>query len=192
MASATAVIAPSPASHAKSSTSTVRDTLWFSALYERTVDHVYRYACVLVRDADRAEDITAEVYLKAWRNRDALRDEGSAQSWLLTIAHNSAMSVLRSTREMAGLEAASERQDPGAGPEGEVFAGMEAGRLQEAIRRLTAEQQQVVFLRFFEGLQHEEVARRMGSNANAVRAVQFRALSRLRKLLDGEPSHVTA
>ncbi len=192
MASAAAVIKPSSANRAKSSTATIRDTLWFSALYERTVDSVYRYACVLVRDADRAQDVTADVYLKAWRNRHALRDEASAQPWLLSIAHNSAMSVLRSTRDVAGLEAASEPEDPGAGPEGELFAGLEARRLQEAIRRLTAEQQQVVFLRFFEGLHHEEVARRIGRNANAVRAVQFRALSRLRKLLDGEPIHVTA
>jgi RNA polymerase sigma-70 factor (ECF subfamily) len=192
MASAAAVIKPSPANRASPRTTAVRDTIWFSALYERTVDHVYRYAYVLVRDADRAEDVTAEVYLKAWRNRHALREEASAQSWLLSIAHNSAMSVLRSTREIAGLEAAGETEDPCANPEGEVFAGMEAGRIQEAIRRLTAEQQQVVFLRFFEGLHHEEVARRMGSNANAVRAVQFRALSRLRKLLDGGPFHATA
>lgn len=192
MASAAAVITPSSANRAKSSTSTVRDTLWFSALYERAVDHVYRYAYVLLRDADRAEDITADVFLKAWRNRHTLRDESSAQTWLLSITHNSAMSVLRATREVAGLDAATRTQDPGAGPEGELFAGLEARRLQEALRRLTAEQQQVVFLRFFEGLHHEEVARRIGRNANAVRAVQFRALSRLRRLLEEDRIHATA
>ena len=48
---------------------------------------------------------------------------------------------------------------------------------------LTAEQQQVLFLRFFEGLPHEAIAERLGRQANAVRALQFRALNRLRTLL---------
>jgi RNA polymerase sigma-70 factor (ECF subfamily) len=170
----------------------VRDTLWFSGLYEESVDNVYRYAYVLMRNADLAEDVTADVFLKAWRSRHNLRTESSAQAWLLSIAHNAAMSLLRSSREVAGLDDITEQEDTSANPEAEVFAGMEAGRLQGAIRRLTAEQQQVVFLRFFEGLHHEEVARRLGRNANAVRAVQFRALTRLRKLLEEDFIGITA
>lgn len=163
-----------------------RDTAWFSGLYEDTVESVYRYAYVLVRDPDRAEDVTADVYLRAWRGRERLRDDQSAVSWLLSITHNSAMSMLRSNREYAGIEALEHTEDETADPTEGLWAQFEAGRVHDAIRRLTAEQQQVVFLRFFEGLPHDEVARRLDSNANAVRAVQFRALARLRKLLQGE------
>ena len=164
-----------------------RDAAWFGTLYERTVDSVYRYAHVLVRNPDRAEDITADVYLKAWRGRNSLRDEVTALSWLMSITHNSAMSAMRSTREVAGLDEVAEREDDAPDPADEVFAEFEATRVREAIAQLTAEQQQVVFMRFFEALPHEEVARRLGSNPNAVRATQFRALARLRKLLQEEP-----
>jgi RNA polymerase sigma-70 factor (ECF subfamily) len=191
MGSLAAAIAPSAGGRAATELESVRDTLWFSGLYEDAVDNVYRYAYVLVRNAQQAEDVTADVFLKAWRGRHTLRSEASAQAWLFSIAHNSAMSLLRSQREVAQLDDIGEQEDTGADPESEVFAGMEAGRLQAAIRRLTAEQQQVVFLRFFEGLRHDEVAFRLGSNANAVRAVQFRALSRLRKLLQEDRVHVT-
>ncbi len=192
MGSLAAAIAPSSGRRATTGPETVRDTLWFSGLYEETVDNVYRYAYVLMRNADQAEDVTADAFLRAWRSRHNLRSESSAQAWLFSIAHNSAMSLLRSNREVAGLDDIDEQEDTSADPESEVFAGMEAGRLQAAIRRLTAEQQQVVFLRFFEGLHHEDVARRLGSNANAVRAVQFRALTRLRKLLEEDYVGVTA
>lgn len=161
----------------------VRDTLWFSGLYEESVDTVYRYAYVLVRSAERAEDVTADVFLKAWRNRHSLRNEQSAHAWLMTIARNSAMSLLRANRESVDLDAISEPVDDTADPCDELVAEFDLSRLQDALRVLTAEQQQVLFLRFFEGLSHEEVARRLGSNAGAVRATQFRALARLRKLL---------
>lgn len=161
----------------------VRDTLWFSGLYEVSVDTVYRYAYVLVRSADRAEDVTADVFLKAWRNRHTLRSDQSAHAWLMTIARNSAMSLLRASRESVDIDAIGEPADEAADPCDELVAESDMTRLQDALRVLTSEQQQVVFLRFFEGLSHEEVAKRLGSNANAVRATQFRALARLRKLL---------
>jgi RNA polymerase sigma-70 factor (ECF subfamily) len=182
LASLAGIISPAVRER-RAGTTAVRDAAWFSALYERSIDSVYRYAHVLVRDQQRAEDVAADVFLKAWRSRHSLRDEVSALSWLLTITHNSAMSVVRSQREVAGLDALIETRDESADPSSEMFAEFEAARIREAIARLTPEQQQVVFLRFFEGLPHDEVARRLGSNPNAVRATQFRALSRLRKLL---------
>lgn len=170
----------------------VRGTSWFSELYERSIDSVYRYACVLVSDRDRAEDVAADVFLRAWRGRNGLRDDASALPWLLTITHNSAMSLLRSSREVADIDALPEAEDETADPTTELFAELETTRIQDAIRRLTPEQQQVVLLRFFEGLPHEEVARRLNSNANAVRATQFRALARLRNLLQGDSIAYTA
>ena len=161
----------------------VRDTEWFSNLYEASIDSVYRYAHVLVKDPDRAEDVAADVFFRAWRGRHGLRDDATALSWLLTITHNSAMSMLRASRETSDIDAVAEPQDENADPSTEVFAAFEADRVREAITKLTPEQQQVVFLRFFDALSHEEVAQRLDSNSNAVRATQFRALARLRKLL---------
>jgi RNA polymerase sigma-70 factor (ECF subfamily) len=163
-----------------------RDTAWFASLYEATIDEVFRYAFVFAGDANQAEDVVSEVFLKAWRARHTLRDETTSLSWLLTITHNCAMSMLRANPEVADLDALA---DPGATPGAELFRKFEVSRVHAAVRRLTPEQQQVVILRFFEGLTHDDVARRLARNANAVRAIQFRALGRLRKLLDsGESS----
>jgi RNA polymerase sigma-70 factor (ECF subfamily) len=139
---------------------------------------------MLLRDADRAEDVTADVFLKAWHGRRNFRGDGTPLSWLLAITHNSAMSALRSERNNADIETIPEPCDPGADPAGQVDAEIDAAVLREAIRQLTPEQQQVILLRFFQGLPHEQVAARLERNPNAVRAIQFRALSRLRKLLE--------
>jgi RNA polymerase sigma-70 factor (ECF subfamily) len=187
MGSLAAVLTPVRRAQRTGPAESVRDTAWFSTLYENSVDSVYRYAQVLVRDPDRAEDVTAEVFLRAWRGRAGLRDEASALSWLLTIAHNSSMTLLRSTREVSDIDAIAEAEDERADPAAEVFAELEASRIHAALRELTPEQQQVILFRFFEGLPHEEVAQRLGSNANAVRAIQFRAISRLRKILQEDP-----
>lgn len=162
----------------------LRDSAAFGQLYEQTVDSVYRYALVLVRDRDRAEDVAADVYLKAWKNRLSLRDGAAALPWLLSITHNVAISMLRASREVADVDLIEEREDLNARTDTALFAEADAASLQSAMRRLTPEQQQVVFLRFFEDLPHDVVAARLNRNPNAIRAIQFRALSRLRKLLE--------
>src|SRR5512135_1752316 len=80
-----------------------RNTDWFARVYEETVDSLYRYAFTLLRDATRAEDLAADTYFKAWRNRSSLRDDSSVLPWLISIAHNLARSQRRSASEGADL-----------------------------------------------------------------------------------------
>ncbi len=171
----------------------VRDGEWFAAVYERTVRPVYRYAAMMLREAEGAEDVTAEVYLRAWRMRQSYRGDGSETSWLLSIAHNVAVSWLRAR---ANVQQATpfviERGDSSADDPARLTDGEpDNDRLAEALHRLTSEQRQVIFLRFFEGLSHDEVGQRLAMNPNAVRAVQFRALHRLRRLMEA-PNASTA
>jgi RNA polymerase sigma-70 factor (ECF subfamily) len=163
-----------------------RDATWFAQIYEGTVDRVYRFAWVLVKDPDRAEDVTAETYLKAWNARHTLKNDDRVLSWLMTIAHNCAYSDLRSRRETLDMAALANHADTGPDAvDGLEFAAT-LEQLRDALLQLTIEQQQVIFLRFFEGSSHDEVAREMNRQPNAIRAIQFRALKRLRRLLDSE------
>ncbi len=161
-----------------------RNREWFGRVYEETIDSVYRYAYTLMRDATKAEDLAADAYLKAWRNRSGLRDGARALPWLMSITHNLAISQLRGFREVANVSLLAKHEDRTPNPvDGLVLAGRTEA-LHAAIRQLTVEQQQVLFLRFFEGQPHEAVAARLGRKPNAIRAIQFRALARLRKLLE--------
>ena len=69
-------------------------------------------------------------------------------------------------------------------PVGSLFQDRDVAVVHAAFARLTAEQKEVISLRFFEELPHREVAKRMQRSANAVRQIQFRALARMKKLLE--------
>ena len=159
-----------------------RDKEWFAELYESTCDSVYRCAMMLVRNSHIAEDVAAEVYLRAWRSRDLFADRGTPVAWVLSITRNCAMDELRKKRELYDLDAVADYED--APTLGEQLSEGDVSAIHDAIQQLTSEQQLVVFLRFFEGLPHEQVAARLGRNPNAVRAIQFRALTRMRKILE--------
>jgi RNA polymerase sigma-70 factor (ECF subfamily) len=154
----------------------------FAAVYEATFDAVYRYATVLAGDPTVAEDIAAEVYFRAWRSRRSYRGEGTQLSWLLSITHNTAATLLRRrARERPNQEVVDKRSGSIEGPERHVENSSDREMLLEAIRKLTPEQQQVVILRFFGDRSHREIARELGRKEDAVRALQYRALKQLRK-----------
>jgi RNA polymerase sigma-70 factor (ECF subfamily) len=161
----------------------IRGNEWFVDLYESTCESVYRFALMLMRDPSAAEDVAAEVYLRAWRARDRFEERGTPVAWVLSITRNCALDELRKRRQERNLEAIAEHEDPTQHLAPELSEN-DVTAIHGAIRCLTREQQQVIFLRFYEELPHESVALKLGRNPNAVRAIQFRALSRLRKLLE--------
>lgn len=172
---------------APGSTTDPGDDTWFSALYEATFESTYRYACMLTRDPDLSADIAADVYLRAWLNRERLKSNANPTAWILTVTRNRATDEFRSRRATVNLDQIEEPEDTSMDDLDPRLTAADKAFLEQAIRRLTQEQQQVIFLRFYKRLSHEQAAQELGRTANTVRATQFRALARLRKLL--EASH---
>ncbi|MGH9240878.1 MAG: RNA polymerase sigma factor [Vicinamibacterales bacterium] len=84
----------------------------FRELYERYYRDVYRFALFLTGDAARAEDLTADTFVRAWTARDRIRQE-TVRAYLLTIARNLYRDSLRAARPYAPLDARLADRAPG-------------------------------------------------------------------------------
>ncbi len=148
---------------------------------------VYSYIYYRVSNVQDAEDLTDDVFLKvveAIRSCRA-REEKSFLAWLFRIARNSVVDHhrRRAVRDHLPLD---EKYLPGhAGPEAPVETKLTQERLQQAIPKLTDDQQQVIILRFIEGLSHAETARILGKSEGAIKSLQRRGLVSLRRILEG-------
>jgi RNA polymerase sigma-70 factor (ECF subfamily) len=161
-----------------------RDSEAFGELYDRHVVRVYRHIYYLVGSHAEAEDLTAQTFLQAWEAIDRYQFRGAPfVSWLLRIAHNLAVSYLRSKRERAqlhdGIVDEGSRRDPEAVAERKA----EEDLVRRAILELRDEQRQVIILRFIEELEYREVAEIIGKSVAAIRVIQHRALNALRRRL---------
>jgi RNA polymerase sigma-70 factor (ECF subfamily) len=133
-----------------------------------------------------AEDLAETVFLKAWRAIARYEQQGlSFSSWLYRIARNVAIDYYRTRREDLPLssEPLELADEEGLGPEELVLRREEVRELQRAVSRLPEEQQQVIILRFVEGLSHAQVGEIMGKSEEACRVLQHRGLAALSRLL---------
>jgi RNA polymerase sigma-70 factor (ECF subfamily) len=124
-------------------------------------DAVFRLALSVVRDRALAEDVTQETMLKAWLALPTFRGDASLRSWVMRIAHNTAISTLRSRRfvvsdpnEMpeapAVVERSTERRVEGAHVV-DAFVG--------ALDLLDDLSRSIVVLRELEGMSYDEIGR---------------------------------
>ncbi len=163
------------------------DARAFAALYDRHLDRVYSYVYYWVRNKADTEDLTQQVFLNAWRAIGSYRrTKASFISWLLRIAHNLVMSFYRKTKEAPCLDVEPVSIERWADPEAEVFAKLDGQAVRIAILRLKREQQEVVVMRFLQGLDYSEIAAALGKSEGNIRVIQYRALTELRRLLAHE------
>jgi RNA polymerase sigma-70 factor (ECF subfamily) len=156
----------------------------FGELYDTYVDNVYRYLLYRLREPSDAEDLTSEVFTRAFANIHRYRWQGkSVLAWLYTIARNAVTDRRRRERPTLDLDDAYGVAEEGPTAHDRAVHGEQVDALRSAVRHLTSEQQEVLVLRFVEDLSSREVAKILGKNEGAIRALQFRALGRLRKLL---------
>ncbi|MEW6569248.1 MAG: sigma-70 family RNA polymerase sigma factor [Chloroflexota bacterium] len=161
----------------------------FARLYDEHVDRIYRYLLSRLGTPEAAEDVTSEVFLKAWEQlpRHRLGSRPFA-AWLFRVAHNAIIDEIRRARRVNDRELSGPlpAANPG-GPEVGAEQRLRAARVRQALKDLTEDQRQVLALRFFGGLTTREIAREMGKREGAVRALQMRGLQALAaRLGDGD------
>jgi RNA polymerase sigma-70 factor (ECF subfamily) len=160
----------------------------FGELYDRYVDQVYRYIAYRVAGTQLAEDLTSETFLRALRRIASFTWQGrDVGAWFVTIARNLIADHYKSGRYRLELTV-DDVSDSGkapvqAGPEGEVLEAMQNKVLLEAVKQLNPEQQECIVLRFLQGLSVSETAQVMGKNDGAIKALQYRAIRTLGRLL---------
>lgn len=142
---------------------------------------VYRIAVSIVRDAALAEDVVQETFLRAWRRNDSYRGDAPLRHWLLRIAHNVAVSTLRTVRE--------ETHDPRSLPEQHATGADSVVEnrmaIDEALARLDNLSRAIVVLREVEGLTYAEIAEVLDLPLPTVKTRLFRARLTLRKMMEG-------
>jgi len=160
------------------------DASAFGELYQQNLRKIYSYVFYKVGSVSEAEDLTEQTFLKAWEAMGRFSDRGLPFSaWLYRLAHNTVIDYHRTRHDASSLDDIVDHQDRGLGPDEKAVLRLDIAALRQAIQRLTPEQQQVVILRFVQGLNHDEVAAIMGKKAGAVRGLQHRALEALHVLL---------
>lgn len=153
----------------------------FAPLYQRYVDQIYRFCYRRLGTREEAEDATSITFQKALRSL-RLFHGGSLRAWLFSIADRTTLDRLRRGRREQPLEHAFLVPDRGETPE-EFALGADARRqLRQALSVLTPDQRRVIELRL-SGLDTAEIAQAMERNRNAIDALQFRAVQRLRQVM---------
>jgi RNA polymerase sigma-70 factor (ECF subfamily) len=158
----------------------------FSELFDRYYDVVFRYVLFRMNDRTLAEDITQETFLRALRRISSVTYQGrDIGAWFVTIARNLIFDHVKSSRYR--LESTTsdivELSPSTHGPEQQVLDLATNEELLRCVRKLNADQQECISLRFLQGLSVAETAKIMDRNEGAVKALQHRAVRRLAQLL---------
>ncbi len=155
-------------------------------LYDRHRESVFRYLWLRLDDRQLAEDLTGDVLMRMLDALPRYRMQGLPfRAWLYRIAHNLAIDYFRKMNHQGtvSIDAAEEQPADDDDPSIVIEQALLTERLQAALTQLEATQREVVTLRFLLGLSLRETALAVGKSEAAIKALQHRGLSALRRAL---------
>jgi RNA polymerase sigma factor (sigma-70 family) len=154
----------------------------FERLYRAHVQDVYRYALMVLRNRDDAEDVAQTTFLKAYRAFERGERPRHPRRWLITIAHNTCGTRIRDARRRPH-EVALEEQRAEALPAG--TDDVDVQELVHALGVLSFNQRSALVMRELEGRTYVEIAEVLALSTSAVETLLFRARRALREQLEG-------
>ncbi len=165
----------------------------FGLIYNQYVDTIFRFIYFRIGNRQLAEDLTADTFLRALRRIDSFTWQGrDLRAWLVTIARNLVADHFKSGRYRLEVSAGDlldadriERAAEGR-PEDSVVDHIGNVALLSAVKQLSNEQQECIILRFLHDFSVSETARAMGKSPGAIKALQYRAVRALARLLPDE------
>lgn len=161
------------------------DSAAFAALYDNYVDKVYQHVYYHVFNQTDAEDITQEVFIRAWKAITKYRKTGAPfVAWLIAIARNLIADHYKSRKKLVSLEEAEATSNSDkTSPEVLTEASLNQSRIRQVLLKLKGDKRKVILMRFIDGFSYAEIAKVLDKSEGAVRVIQYRALSDLRRML---------
>ena len=157
----------------------------FERLYRSHVQDVYRYALMVLRNRDDAEDVAQTTFLKAYRAYQRGDRPRHPRRWLITIAHNTCGTRIRDARRRPQEVALEEQRiEPTLGGV-DVDVDVDVRELVRAVGALSFNQRAALVMRELEGRTYAEIAEVLELSVSAVETLLFRARRALREQLEG-------
>ena len=156
----------------------------FNHLVMRYQEKVYWVARRFINDHDGADDVTQEVFCKAYESLKEFRGESSLYTWLYRITVNIALNTLRrqKVREFLRLDEVFEPEDQSTVAPDEALERQEERKLiEEAMKQLPEKQKSVFVLRYYEELPYEEIAKILKTSVGGLKANYFHAVRKIQE-----------
>lgn len=159
----------------------------FTELYVRYREPIRRYLASRTKDAATADDLTAQVFLKAFNGLQTFRGDGSHRAWLFQIARNTLTNWrLDKARLQIPVEDLPDPPDDAASPTVIALAREERDLIWDTVADLPAAQREVVRLRYWKDLTIDEIARATGRTTGAIRVLLHRSRRSMAARLNGK------
>ena len=159
------------------------DAMAFARIVRAHHDDMVRVCQMICGDPDLAQDAVQSAWPIVWRKLGGLREPDKLRPWLVTIAANEARQLVRRLRRdrVVAIEMADLRSDAG-----DPAHRVGDDELLTAIRRLPAEDRELIALRYVAGFDATEISRTLGISASGVRSRLARLVTRLRAEVDDD------
>ena len=165
------------------------------ALVAQYWPRVFRFVSFSINDADLAQSITQDCFLKAYNGRASFRGDCSVSTWLISIANNLIRDQVRVKKfqfwrkahatALDVTEMASFLPSHESSPESRLLVRERTEQVKEALDKLSVNQRRICLMRFFEGMDLDEISKATGMPVNTVKTHLHRGISAIRARLGG-------
>ncbi len=150
----------------------------FGSSFLSLADALYKVAFYILETQDEAEDAVQELYLKLWKNRDALDGIRNPKAYAMTLLRNICFDRIRQVSRFDRADV----PEPSYDPDSVLDSRERLEKVLAAVKSLPDRQREILILRTVEGLDYDEIAARTGTDYLTMRVLLSRARKKLKSL----------
>lgn len=160
----------------------------FNLIVLQFQERIYFFIRKMVLDHDDANDVTQNVFIKAWKGLDSFRGDSKLSTWLYRIATNESITFINKRKKIAGVPLDEVAYGLSKSLEADVYYdGDEIQRkLQTALATLPAKQKSVFIMKYFEDKKYKEISEITGTSVGALKASFHHAVNKIEEFLKSD------
>ena len=166
--------------------SSARDDTTFTDIYQQHRTQIYRYCLARIGHEEDAQDVTAQVFLKAYRKLSSYRQHVPIIAWLMGITRHQIADYYREHHQHVPLSTIPDIPSSDNTPEEKLEHKHQITRVAQALNALSEDRREAIAMRLFAGLNNQEIADLMGKSPDAVAMLVHRGLHDLKARLSEE------